>query len=165
MNRDDIQAILEDYPLLEFPPGERIDPPGNCEAAFYVIFHTPDRPAEIGRIVFGRPSRIITVEMDRDEADAPNSYYQSGESTAYAPGHEEGNGFVQSIDLEGYLREEIQRAANWMPVALRDARDARQYARKRREIERQSIRREQRMTAAYGLACVLCMLYLFSRCV
>lgn len=153
MNREDLRLLLSDFPLVDKQDG-LLD---GIDAAFFATFHSPERPAQIGRYVLGEWCVVISVDAAKDLADAPNSSYENGESTSYAPGHEEGNGYVEQLSLDEFLRGAVLRAQDWTHVLLRDGREQRRRSRLR-EAEARRRRRWRRLVdvlVAAGLAGLL----------
>lgn len=155
MNREDLRLLLSDFPLVEKQEGEL----EGVDAAFYATFHRPGRPAEIGRYVLGQWSSVITVDEHLDRAETAHSSFIDGESTSYAPGHEEGNGYVESLNLDAYLRGAVLQAQAWTHVLLRDARELRRRERARIAEERGRVRRRRAVDVALlaGLGLLLWM--------
>lgn len=155
MNREDLRLLLCDFPLVEKQAGDL----EGIDAAFFATFHTPERPAEIGRYVLGEWSVVITVDAQLEAAETANSSFLDGESTSYAPGHEEGNGYVEHLSLDAYLRGAVLQAQSWTHVLLRDAREHRRRERQR-DLEAKRRARRRRAVDLMLLAGLVALLWI-----
>ena len=146
-NREDLRLLLSDFPLVD-PERDTLE---GLDAAFSVTFHAPERPARVRRFVMGDWSTVLTVDADRDEAQAAHSWYADGESTSHAPGHEESNGCIEAMSLDMFIERTVLGAQTWTHVLLRDARELR----RRKQVAAREEKRRRRVRWAVDAGLVL----------